>query len=123
MKHARTVFGLLAAVFVAGALFHAAALVVPSLAGNSPPWRHATFVAVNLAAAAGMVRRPPLFVPLFGLLCSQQLASHGDAAYRAWRAAHRIDVASLAVLVVMPLAFALLVRDRISRAPSSRRSA
>ena len=127
MKHARIVFGLLAIAFALGAVFHAAALVSPSLAPDSPAWRHALFVAINLGAAAGMLTRPRLFVPAFAVLCGQQLASHGEAAYRAWVDLHRIDVASLAVLALMPLALALLVRDariaRISRARGSARSA
>ena len=127
MKHARIVFGLLAIVFAFGALFHAAALITPSLAPDSPAWRHALFVVINVGAAAGMLTRPRLFVPAFAVLCGQQLASHGEAACRAWVDVHRIDVASLAVLALMPLALALLVSDarvvRIKRARGSARSA
>ncbi len=100
----------IALAFVAAALFHAAALLYPPLDRSSPAWRHALFIAINLVAAAGLVRRPRGFGFAFAVLTAQQLASHGGAALRAWRDAHRIDVASLAVLVVMPIALAALVR-------------
>ena len=102
------------------AAFHAAAAVVPSLAPSSPTWRHALFVAINLAAAAGLVWRPRGFVPLFALLSVQQLVSHGAEAWRAHRDEGRVDVASVVVLCAMPVALALLIAE--TRAREARRN-
>jgi dolichyl-phosphate-mannose--protein O-mannosyl transferase len=107
----RTVFGLLAAIFGAAAAFHLAAVVRPSLDPGAPAPRHATFVAINLGCALGFVFRPKWFVAAFGLLVVQQLFSHGGQALREWQGAGRLDVASLGVLAVMPIALALLIVD------------
>src|SRR5215467_12600686 len=88
--------------FVCAAVFHALALVRPDLAEPSPPWRHALFVGVNLAVAAGFLWRPRGFKVVFALLCAQQLYGHGTYALGVWRDSHRIDWASIVVLVAMP---------------------
>ncbi len=106
----RLAFGLLALAFAGAAAFHLAAAARPGVDESSSAPRHAAFVAVNLACAFGFARRPGWFAPAFALLTVQQLASHGGQALREWRAG-RVDVASLAVLAVMPLALALLAAD------------
>lgn len=116
----RALLAAFAAGLVLAAAFHAAAAVAPSLAPSSPTWRHALFVAINLAAAAGLLWRPRGFVPLFALLCLQQLASHGAEAWRARRDEARVDVTSIVVVCAMPVALALLVAE--TRARDSRRS-
>ena len=116
----RALLAAFAAGLVLAAAFHAAAAVVPSLAPSSPTWRHALFVAINLAAAAGLVWRPRGFVPLFALLCLQQLASHGAEAWRAHRDEGRVDVASVVVVCAMPIALALLIAE--TRPRHSRRT-
>lgn len=105
------VFQLLAAGFAVAALFHLAALIAPGLGDSSPPWRHLLFAAINVAAAVGMLRRPRGFAIAFAILCAQQIYSHGTALVAAWRVEHRMDWASAIVLVTMPIALALLVRD------------
>jgi hypothetical protein len=106
------VFAAAAAVHAVVACVHVAAIVQPSHAGDSIA-RHAAFVAVNAIVAAGFVRRPRGFAWLFGALTLQQLASHGAAAMRVWRSEGHADVASVAVVVWMPCALAMLVRDRM----------
>jgi hypothetical protein len=108
-------FRLLAACFVAGAVFHGACLVRPALDPTAPPWRHALFVGINLVVAVGLARRPRGFVPLFALLCLQQCYSHGGQAWRFWRDGRRIDAGSLVVLVVMPATLAALASDARER--------
>jgi len=83
------------------AMFHVAALVVPTMGEPSPPWRHALFVAVNLAAAWAFVRRPRGLRIGFSLLWLQQCISHGAAFVAAHDAGH-LDVQSLVVLVAFP---------------------
>jgi hypothetical protein len=110
-------FGAVAVAFAAAAVFHAAALVRPAIAPPSPPWRHTLFVAINVAAAFGVVLRPRWFVVPFAVLTVQQLVSHGAAAWKAWVEEGRVDVASLIIVVGMPAVLVALVVD----APSSRR--
>ncbi|HEU4537250.1 MAG TPA: hypothetical protein VFS00_24185 [Polyangiaceae bacterium] len=107
----RVTFGLLAATFGAAAAFHLAAALRPAIDPTASPPRHAAFVAVNLACALGFVVRPKWFVFAFGALVAQQLVSHGGQAWREWQGAGRVDVASLGVLAIMPLALWLLVAD------------
>lgn len=113
----RVSFGLLAATFGAAAAFHLAAVVRPSIDPTAAAPRHATFVAINLACALGFVFRPKWFVVAFALLVVQQLFSHGGQALREWQGAGRLDVASLGVLAMMPVALALLVVDARSASP------
>lgn len=111
-------FWLFSAGFCVAAIFHLAALIDPTLGEPAPPWRHVLFAAINVAAAVGMARRPRGFVLAFAVLLAQQLYSHGTALVSTCRSDHRVDWASVVVLVVMPAAFALLVRDaRVSRSP------
>jgi hypothetical protein len=112
----RVAFALLTLLFGAAAVFHLWAIVDPKLDDSSPTWRHALFVLMNLACAAGFRLRPPPFVYLFGLLVLQQLGSHGLQAWRIWQIEERFDWTSLGVLVVMPLALALLVAERRAHA-------
>jgi hypothetical protein len=116
------VFWLFAAAFAVAALFHLAASIDPALDDSSPRWRHLLFVAINAAAAAGMIRRPRGFPLAFAILCAQQLYSHGTALVLAWTRDHRIDVASVIVVTAMPVALALLLRDATSPPAAHRRS-
>ncbi len=109
-------FGALAVVFAGVAAFHALALVRPDLAPSSPPWRHALFVAVDTAAAAGIAERPRGFVFAFAALVVQQLVSHGTAAWGVWAEERRIDVVSLLVVIGMPAALLALAIDSRERA-------
>jgi hypothetical protein len=107
----RLAFWIIAAAFALAALFHVAALVAPSIAEPSPPWRHLLFAATNVAVAVGMVRRPRLFVVAFALLTVQQVVSHGAYAWTLWASEGRVDWASAVVLASMPAVLALLIFD------------
>jgi hypothetical protein len=96
-------------------VFHALAALGVLPAGSSTPARHALFVLINLAAAAGVWRRPRGFVWLFAALTAQQLYSHGSDAWREHAAGASIDPASLVVLVGMPLVLFALAWDARSR--------
>ncbi|MEO6418545.1 MAG: hypothetical protein ABIP39_04020 [Polyangiaceae bacterium] len=110
MRHLKFVFALLAFGFFAAASFHAVAIFAPSIGPPSPTWRHALFVLVNVSVALGMLTRPRWFTPLFGLLCVQQLVSHGLFSWDVWQAEHRIDWGSVVVFVFMPATLVLLLR-------------
>ena len=105
----RSGFGALAVVFAGVAAFHGVALVRPDIAPPSPPWRHALFAAINTVVAIGMVARPRGFVFAFAALTVQQLVSHGSAAWSAWAEERRVDVASLLVVIAMPVVLLALV--------------
>jgi len=115
------VFKLFSAGFVVAAVFHLAALRDPAAGDGSPAWRHGLFAAINAVAAAGMIRRSRAFAAAFAVLCAQQLYSHGTALASVWRDEGRVDWASVVVLVAMPVALVLLVRD-VRRTASLHRS-
>ena len=71
---------------------------------------HAIFVGINALTALGMLLRPRWFVIPFAVLVAQQLISHGDWAFAAWRAGW-FDWRSWGVLATMPPMLLLLVRD------------
>jgi hypothetical protein len=112
VKQRRLAFQALVVVFGAAALYHVTAIFDPTMDPASPAWRHALFVGLNLACAAGFATRPPPFVPLFALLVVQQLLSHGADAWHAWHEGGRVDVTSFGVVVLMPFALVLLELDR-----------
>lgn len=105
------VFRLCAAGFVLAGLYHATALFHPEWVEPAPPWRHALFVAINAAVAAGFLFRPRFFVYVFALLAAQQLWGHATYGAAVWRTQHRIDWASVIVVLAMPILLGLLVRD------------
>ena len=102
--------------FGLAALFHLFALVFPRIAEPSPWWRHLSFVVVNAALAYGLRCRPRWFVYAFGLFTAQQLYAHGAQALRLLRDEHRVDWASMLVLVCVPGVLGLLIVDRRARA-------
>lgn len=106
----RVAFLLCAIGFVAGALFHAAALVRPSIAEPAPPWRHALFVGVNAALAVGILVRPKWFLYVFVLFTLEQVWGHGVSLVRV-AGEGRLDWASVVVLVFVPAMLGLLVLD------------
>lgn len=109
-----------AACFVFTACFHLAAALDSRIDPEAPTWRHLLFAGINLLCVAGLLRRPWYFVPPFGVLLAQQVWSHGGSLLRSFAPGQRIDWPSAAVVVVMPLAFALLVVD-VVRVRTSKR--
>jgi hypothetical protein len=108
--HAR-LFRFFAPLFVAAALFHAAALVKPAIAEPVPPWWHALFIVVNLVLAVGIVKRPRGFLLAFAVYTLQQLIEHGPRLIVVWRDDHRIDWGSVVAVVFVPFVLLLLVRE------------
>ena len=105
----------LAALFAAGALFHLAAILVPTLGNAASLARHAVFIAINaFFATAFFARWRFTIVPVLAL-AAQQLYGHGADLLRA-HAEGRTDVQSLLVLLFLPVVVASAVR--LTRAPS-----
>lgn len=111
------VFLALSAAFAFTAAFHVAAAIRPAIDPEAPTWRHLLFVGINLACIAGLLRRPLVFLPFFGLLTVQQVASHGSHALRMWRDQGSIDFPSIAVVIVMLYALLRLVADATKAEP------
>jgi hypothetical protein len=93
------------------AVFHAVAIVVPSVSEPSPAWRHALFVGVNAFFAWAFITRARWLPVPFGVLCVQQVRSHGND-FLAARAVGHIDVQSIAVLVSLPCLAVLVAWGR-----------
>jgi hypothetical protein len=105
--------GLIAAGIVTAcvAVFHAVAIVVPSVSEPSPAWRHGLFVVVNLFFAWAFLTRARWLPWPFAVLCVQQTWSHGSDLVAAHANGH-LDVQSLAVLVSLPLLCVLVLLGR-----------
>jgi hypothetical protein len=114
----RWLFWALALSFAGGAIFHASAALDPTVEPRMDHAGHLAFIAINLAMIFGMLWRPRFFAIVFALFCLQQLASHGDWAWQAWRAGW-IDWRSIITMVSLPLMLvALLLEPPRARAAS-----
>jgi hypothetical protein len=78
---------------------------------NSPVWRHALFVAVDLFCIYGFLKRPRYFLYFYYVLIVQQYYSHGLHLIHSWNLEHRIHWISLGVVVLMPIGLIYLLAD------------
>jgi hypothetical protein len=108
-------FRIFAVLFAGAAVYHAVAFFAPASGIGGAHWRHALFIAIDVLCAGFILRRPRWFVWAFGLLTLDTLWSHGSHALKLWRVDGRLDWLSFAVLVVVPWALALLIRDTLDR--------
>ena len=113
------IFQVFALFFLITAVYHFAGLFYP--VNDSPKWRHALFIAINLFCAYGILKRPAWFVYLFFVLLLQQLYSHGSSMVNSWVAtgSYKNSLIDLLVVVTTPLIFMLLVYDLIKTNRSS----
>ena len=107
----RVLFALVALAFVITAGIHLARGIAPPPGDDAAAARHALFVAINLAAAAGVLLRPRWFAAPFALLVLQQLGSHGGRAVATAQAGAVPGAEDLAVVLFMPLVLGALVWD------------
>lgn len=96
----------------AALLYHTAGAVQPFDA--TPAWRHALFIGICTICIYGLLKRPQWFVWFFGILMIQQLYSHGSHFIQVLRQ-NKINTIDVAVLLLMPLLFILLLRDSKSK--------
>jgi len=78
---------------------------------ESPVWRHALFVGINLFCVFGFLKRPNYFIYFFCLLFLQQYYSHGRHLIKLWHAQHAIHWISLFVLIALPVGLICLLED------------
>ncbi|HEX7479222.1 MAG TPA: hypothetical protein VF331_15560 [Polyangiales bacterium] len=97
-------------VFGCAAVYHLVCAESGDRSAGSSPQRHAAFVLINLGLAIGMLKRPRGFVLVFGLLCLQQLVSHGGDLWRTFQEHGQLDWLSALVILALPLAWLLLLR-------------
>jgi hypothetical protein len=119
MKTATLALRALATVLLAAGLYHLAGALAPALAPRLPPWRHGLFAVIDLVAAVGLWRPFPGFTPLFALLTAQQFWSHGGDLVLAWTTRHELDTLSLAVVLLLPMALALVLWRARQRPPET----
>jgi hypothetical protein len=111
----RPLFWFFPAVFLVAALYHVAALVMPSLGIGGLNWRHGLFMAIDCAGAYLMLRRPHWFVLAYAILMVQQLWGHGAQLASQWAQTGAIHWPSLFVIIFAPCGLVLLVYDYLER--------
>jgi hypothetical protein len=109
-------FRLCSAGALLAALFHAAAILSPSVAAleydsTYPLWRHGVFIVLDTTLGALFLSRPPWLIPLFAIVTAQILYSHGSGAWYRWTREQRIDWISIAILIAAPVALAMLIAE------------
>jgi hypothetical protein len=109
--HSNPILRIAAMALGATSAYHLAAIVWRSVDPSSSPLRHSAFVLIDGALAVALWWRPLGLFWVFAALGLQQLHSHGSALLRAWQHEHRVDWASVLVLVALPLICALLYQS------------
>ena len=103
----------IALLFMVAAAYHGIALFQP--VNDSPLWRHALFVAIDLVCAFGSLKRPPWFVWLFALLAIQQCLGHGGRFLSELVHEGHMSWIDLGVILFMPAALTCLIIDAKGR--------
>ena len=89
--------------------YHANKFFFPN---GSNATRHLIFVGICAISAFGFIKRPKWFTYFFGLLLLQQLYSHGIYFYNQWKNANLFDGKSFAIIILMPIIFMALLKDK-----------
>ena len=76
---------------------------------ESPVWRHAIFVFVNIICIYEFLRTPKYFIFFLSILLVQQYYSHGIYMVNMWMEQKRIHWTSLFDLIILTLALICLV--------------
>jgi hypothetical protein len=109
-----------AVLFIAGALYHATALISPPFGrwaypSTYPVWRHLMFVGINITFAVCFIRRPRWLVWPMALLTIHILSGHGVDAWRAWVDRGEIEWIHVATVLFSVGVLALVFVDRQPR--------
>ncbi len=104
------IFYLLAFCCFLAAIYHFVALFTK--VDESPIWRHALFVCINVFCIYGCLSRPKFFIYFVVLLFLQQYYSHGSYLFNYWKTSHHIHWKSLLVLVLLPVGLICFWKDR-----------
>lgn len=98
--------------FLASALYHLLAIVIPGFGEPSPNIRHAVFIGIGLGMAWLAYRGGWMFLTLLSLLTLQQLYSHGIYMHYVWQYEARIDWWSVLTMLGLPVMVALFTLYR-----------
>lgn len=104
----RRLFQIGAAIFLVAAVFHAAAAVIPTIAGGTV-WRHVLFAGIDGAFAYLLLRRTWWVAIPLAILTVQQVVHHGEGLLRAGR----VNWIDLGVVVVLPVILGLSIVELI----------
>ena len=100
---------------MAAAAYHVAAYVHPAFSTGGSPARHAVFAVIDTVCAYLFVRRPLWFVFVFAAVAAETVWSHGQHAWRLLQNEERYDWLSIAVVLLIPVVLAFLIKDAVDR--------
>src|ERR1700709_2714456 len=75
-------------------------------------FRHLVFVGISAIGVYGLWKRPYWFIYFFCALMLQQFYSHGGSAIKQWQIKHTIDWVSIAIVLLMPVIFIALLKEK-----------
>ncbi len=101
--------------FWGAAIYHAAAIVVPGMAGGVQAWRHGVFALIDAAVAASLAYRPPWLPPAFAILTCQVIYSHGGHGWHVLATRHRVAWFHWGVTLVVIIVLVMLIYDGYCR--------
>ena len=106
-----------AAAFLAAALYHLAAVLIPAFGeiaytATYPLWRHVVFILINVTFAWLLVRQVRWVVWPFALLTLQIFNGHGRAAWMAWSRESRFAWVDVLTTVGASVFLILLIVSR-----------
>ncbi len=106
-----TAFRILAFGALGAAFYHLLAAFGIFANSPSPPAKHLLFVAIDVALAWYLIKRPRWFFPVFLVLLIQQTVTHGQSIAERFHRAGQFDVLSVVDLAWFYMALALLIID------------
>jgi len=109
-KNPKIIFLFYALLAALAALYHVNKYFFPA-AGESAG-RHLVFVGISTICVFGLIKRPKWFLYFFGALMLQQLYAHGFHLFGQWNGLKTINYIDLGVVVMMPVIFVSLLRNR-----------
>lgn len=96
--------------FIVVAVYHLVGIFIPI--NDSPVWRHALFIVINLYCVYGLHHISKFFVAFFGIFTIQQSYSHGTSILQYCKEG-RIDYLSIGVIVLSGLLLYLMITNKI----------
>ena len=106
-----------AAAFLSAAMYHVAAVLIPSFGTYAYPygyplWRHALFIAINVSVAWLFLRRSRWVIWLVALMTLQIYNGHGRYAWMTWSRESRIAWVDLLTVIGATVLLLLLLAVR-----------
>ncbi|MEO7312424.1 MAG: hypothetical protein ABIX01_18625 [Chitinophagaceae bacterium] len=109
-KKAHSLFYIYAFGFVIVALYHVNRYFFTPAAESAT--RHLVFVGICTICVFGLLKRPAWFLYFFGALTLQQIYGHGSHLLHQWNGLHTVNYIDLGVVVMTPVIFVSLIRNR-----------